>query len=46
LAQPGTSARAAAWAGGPPGPPVGETVGDGAVARAHTPGRGRGDDGV
>jgi hypothetical protein len=39
LAQP--SASAAAWAGGPLDPPVGETTwgwhGDGAVARAHMP---------
>jgi hypothetical protein len=42
LAQPGASARAAAWAGGPLGPPAGETAGNGAVARAHMPGRGRG----
>jgi hypothetical protein len=39
LAQPGASARAATWAGGPFGSPVGETTwgrrGYGAVARAH-----------
>jgi hypothetical protein len=38
LAQPGASARA----GGPLGPPAGETAGNDAVARAHMPGRGRG----
>jgi hypothetical protein len=42
LAQPGASARAAARAGGPLGPPAGEMAGNGAVARAHMPGRGRG----
>jgi hypothetical protein len=46
LAQPGASARAAARAGGPLGPPAGETAGNGAVARAHMPGRGKGADGV
>jgi hypothetical protein len=42
LAQPGASARAAARAGGPLGPPARETVGNDAVARAHMPGRGKG----
>jgi hypothetical protein len=41
LAQSGASARAAAWVGGPLGPPVGETAwgrrGDSAVSRAHMP---------
>jgi hypothetical protein len=41
LAQPSASARATAWAGGPLGPPVGETTRgrhrDGAVAWAHMP---------
>jgi hypothetical protein len=41
LNQPGAGARAAAWAGGPHGPPVGETAwgrrGDGVVAWAHMP---------
>jgi hypothetical protein len=45
LAQPGASARATMWAGGPLGPPAGETVGDDTVAWAHMPGRG-GADGV
>jgi hypothetical protein len=46
LAQMGASTRAAARAGGPLGPLAGETAGNGAVARAHMPGRGRGADSV
>jgi hypothetical protein len=40
-AQPSASARAGT-AGGPLGPSTGETAGNGVVARAHMPGRGRG----
>jgi hypothetical protein len=45
LAHPGASARGGA-AGGPLGPSAGETVGNGAVAWAHTSARGGGVNGV